>query len=513
MARLGDLLGLGFYPRSEAATPAAEFALAKTTDGPRLAVLADPGAAVLADFEGQASALAGKTLLLGPTSPRNAAALRAHLSWLRPGPLGLRTSAGMGDRLGLATPGHVQAVRAVAAAGGRDIAPIFAQQSIREMTRTGRTPQQVMDDATWGTFQEGWQAGVGADADHLKTTADIDACAAAGFTFFTIDPGEHVDGAADTDDVATLGHKYDALPWLGLETSAAALRAAYVGKRIDVEDRAIAFDDETLLRAAVKYGRAVAHVAAMYRHLDERRKTKDEGVGPLSSVLGQFELEVSVDETDTPTTHAEHLFIARELRRLGVKWVSLAPRYVGRFEKGVDYIGDLDVFERDFAGHAAIARAVGPYKLSLHSGSDKFSIYPIAARLTKGLAHLKTAGTSYLEALRTLAAVDPAFFRELYVFGRERYETDRASYHVSAELSRAPRPEDVAQAQLPALLDQFDAREILHVTFGSVLRTQNADGSFRYYDRFMALLRSNTGAYAANVKAHFIRHLKPFAAV
>ena len=89
---------------------------------------------------------------------------------------------------------------------------------------------------------------VGADADHLKTTADIDACAAAGFTFFTIDPGEHVDGAADTDDAATLGRKYDALPWLGLETSAAALRAAYVGKRIEIEDRAIAYDDATLLR-------------------------------------------------------------------------------------------------------------------------------------------------------------------------------------------------------------------------------------------------------------------------
>lgn len=494
MSNIKRLSGLELYPNSSAAASAAEFALAKTAAGPRLAILAEAGAAVFADFEGETSEQAGKTLLLGPTDPRNAAALRAHLPWLRPAPLGLRTSAGMGDRLGLATPGHVQAVRAV----GGDIAPIFAQQSIREMARTGRTPQQVMDDAAWGVFQEGWQAGVGADADHLKTTADIDACAAAGFTFFTIDPGEHVDAAADTDDAATLGGKYDALPWLNLETSAAALRAAYVGKRIEVEDRIIAYDDETLLRAAVKYGRAVAHVAAMYRHLDAIRTPQS------------VELEVSVDETDTPTTHAEHLFIARELRRLGVKWVSLAPRYVGRFEKGVDYIGDLDAFEADFAGHAAIARAVGPYKLSLHSGSDKFSVYPIAARLTKGLVHLKTAGTSYLEALRTIAALDPAFFRELYIFARERYETDKVSYHVSAQLGRAPRPEDVSQADLPKLLDQFDAREILHVTFGSVLRWPNPDGSLRFYGRFMALLRANGDAYAANLKAHFIRHLTPF---
>jgi hypothetical protein len=271
-------LNLNLLPSSIAATAEAGFGLARTDAGLRLAVLAleqSPGlatiaggrqeaaAALLADFEGETSEQAGKTLLLGPASPRNAAALRRHLPWLRPQPLGLRTSAGLGDRLGLATPGHVQAV---AAAGG-GIAPIFAQQSIREMTRTGRTPQQVMDDATWGVFQEGWQAGVGADADHLKTTADIDACAAAGFTFFTIDPSEHVDAAADTDDAVTLGRKYDALPWLGLETSASALRTAYVGKWLEIEGHEIAFDDETLVRAAVKYGRAVVHVAAMYRHL------------------------------------------------------------------------------------------------------------------------------------------------------------------------------------------------------------------------------------------------------
>ena len=91
--------------------------------------------------------------------------------------------------------------------------PIFAQQSIREMTRTGRTPIEVMDDATWGQFAEGWRGGTGADADHLKTTADIDVCLAAGFAMFTIDPGEHVDSSADTADLAALRAKAGALPW------------------------------------------------------------------------------------------------------------------------------------------------------------------------------------------------------------------------------------------------------------------------------------------------------------
>jgi tagaturonate epimerase len=91
----------------------------------------------------------------------------------------------------------------------------------------------------------------------------------------------------------------------------------------------------------VKYGGAIAHVAAMYRHLESKRVP--------------FELEVSVDETDTPTSHAEHVDVASELRRLGVRWVSLAPRFMGRFEKGVDYIGDVAAFEADLAVHAQIA--------------------------------------------------------------------------------------------------------------------------------------------------------------
>jgi hypothetical protein len=226
-----------------------------------------------------------------------------------------------------------------------------------------------------------------------------------------------------------------------------------------------------------------------------------------------------VDETELPTSHAEHIYIASELRRLGVQWVSLAPRYIGHFEKGVDYIspsgkiGDVEAFEADFAIHAAIARQFGPYKLSLHSGSDKFSVYPVAARQTRGLVHLKTAGTSYLEALHTIASLDPEFFRAIYTFAREHYETDKVSYHVSAQLDRAPLPRAVSDVELPTLLDQFDAREILHHTFGSVLTERDAEGRPRFYDRFMGLLRANREAYATNLERHFLRHLRPFVSI
>jgi hypothetical protein len=472
-------------------TSSADWALARTAAGPRLAILADPGSPHLLDaFKGDTSQAEGRTLMFAPLVPHNAAALRRHLSWLAPRPLGLQTSAGMGDRLGLATVGHVRAMKAV----GLGIAPIFAQQSIREMTRTSRTPQQVMDDATWGTFAGGWHGAVGADADHLKTPADIDSTLAAGFSFFTIDPSAHVDSAADTGTADALRAKFEALPWVDLDDSAASLRARYAGRTLALEEHRITVDEEALLRAAVKYGRAVAHVRRMYAHL-------------VSVSAGRpFDLEVSVDETDTPTTPAEHLYVASEMKRLDIKWVSLAPRFVGRFEKGVDYIGDLGVFEQAFAVHAAIARYAGPYKLSLHSGSDKFSIYGIAARLAHGLVHLKTAGTSYLEALRALSSASPALFRDIYVFARERYETDRQTYHVSAQLDRAPAPAALTDARLPSLLEDFDARQVLHVTFGSVLTDAQLG------PRFRSELIANQAAYDTCLEAHFRRHLEPFAA-
>ncbi len=487
-------LNLQLLPASKVETASVEWALARDGAATKLVIAPKAGAeSALAGFEGDRS----DGVLVGPTSPGNAAALRSRLEWLRPRTLGTQTSAGLGDRLGLATPGHVRAVRRV----GGGIAPIFPQQSIREMARTNRTPIQVMDDATWGMFAEGWKDGTGADADHLKTFEDIDATLAVGFTFFTIDPSAHVDSAADTDDLATLRAKVAALPWAELGDSEASLRQRYVGQSFVVEHLRVAFDEAVVLRAAAKYGKAVSHVAKMSRHL-----LKAAGARPV-------ELEVSVDETDTATTPAEHYWVASELRRLGVAWVSLAPRFVGRFEKGVDYIGDLAELETDVAAHAAIARHFGPYKLSLHSGSDKFSVYPIAARLANGLVHLKTAGTSYLEALRTLAALDASMFRAIYAFARERYDTDKATYHVSAELAKAPSAgaADVPERELPGLLEHVHAREILHVTFGSVLKETNPDGSLRFKDRLFSLLRANPDAYAANLERHFVKHLQPFA--
>src|SRR5262249_10178637 len=131
--------------------------------------------------------------------------------------------------------------------------------------------------------------------------------------------------------------------------------------------------------------------------------------------------------------------------------------------------------------HAAIARHLGPYKLSLHSGSDKLSMYGAFATATNGLFHVKTAGTSYMEGLRVVAMCQPALFREIVDFGRARYDADKATYHVSAVVDAIAAPNQVASdEQLQQLyLERWcdvpagrgftaPGREILHCTFGSV---------------------------------------------
>jgi hypothetical protein len=429
-------------------------------------------------------------------TPENAAILRQMFPWLTPVPMetddgGMITpSFGFGDRLGLATPGHIQALRAVTPDG--EIYPILGQQSVRENARTGRTPQEVMDDAMWGVFQEGWKMPWGADADHLKQVSDLPAFVTSGYTFFTVDPGEHVDSEADTAGEPELVEKIAAQTWGELGTAPLGQKELVYSFQAFCDQAGWRCDTAEVelgaLRAFAKYGRAVIHITKLYRALQELKP-------------GGFDFEVSVDETETPTSLLEHFYIVSELRRLGVRFNSLAPRFPGRFEKGVDYIGDLTTLEPELGRHAAIMRQFGGYRLSLHSGSDKFSIYPLLVKHAGRSVHVKTAGTSYLEALRVAAAFDTGLFRQVLTLARERYTTDRVSYHVSADESRLPDPSTLTDEALPALLDDFHVRQALHVTFGSALNL------FRI--EINQMLKSHAEAYDQGLVKHFKRHLEP----
>ncbi len=409
--------------------------------------------------------------------------------------LGLTPSFGFGDRIGLATPGHIAAMRQA----GQGIAPIYAQQSIREMARTDRTPEQVMDDALQAMSAANCTQKHGADADHLKTHEDVDRTASAGFTFFTIDPSGHVDQQADDYDEATVREKFAAVREVANWTD------TYVGKMIKLPNGTkIDFDELSVLRAAVKYGSAIHEALQLAEYIKKVQTDADR----------DYEIELSVDETDQPTTLAEHYIIAEQCLRQDMKLVSLAPRFLGDFEKGVDFIGDLTSLEQSLHDHAAIAEQLGPYKISLHSGSDKVSMYTALARATQGRFHVKTAGTSYLEALRVVAIHQPALFREICEFSRDRYNTDRATYHVHATLENVPAPANLDDLKLlQSYLERWEdvptgkgfteaGRQILHCTFGSVLTDQ------RFGTAVKQCLADNLDTYTEVLALHFAKHLE-----
>jgi tagaturonate epimerase len=413
--------------------------------------------------------------------------------------LGLAPSFGFGDRIGLATPGHVEAMQR----SGNGIEPIFPQQSIREMTRTQRTARQVMDDALNGARAAGWEGRIGADADHLKTSADVDVTAAVGFSFFTIDPSDDVDQKADDYTEAALREKFesarDSAPWYD----------SYLGKSVELATGAkIELSVEACMRAAVKYGPAIKRALAMGDYIKSVHDTKGR----------DYEIELSVDETDQPTTLAEHYIIADQCLKGGMKLVSLAPRFIGDLEKGIDYKGDVAALETSLNDHAAIAELLGPYKLSLHSGSDKLSMYAALARATKGRFHVKTAGTSYLEALRVVARHDEALFRRIVQFGRSRYDVDKATYHVSATNEAVPTGEGADARKLEQIYLECWAdvpqgvgftepgRQILHCTFGSTLTDPELGPAVR------SVLESHPDTYTEVLADHFSRHLEALAA-
>ena len=173
----------------------------------------------------------------------------------------------------------------------------------------------------------------------------------------------------------------------GLYTPSPELESIYAGKSFEIRpDITLSFDARSYKEAAVIYGAALDFIEDMYA---------------LYIQNGNRDFEISIDETSAPTTPAQHFFVANELARRGVKFDALAPRFCGEFRAGIDYIGDLKKFEAEFAVHAAIA-AKFDYKLSIHCGSEKFSVLPMIGKLSRGRFHIKTSGTSWLEAMKMI---------------------------------------------------------------------------------------------------------------
>lgn len=430
-------------------------------------------------FVGEPVKLARVEYIKAPLTHENAALLREMFPFCAPRRvLAEPMTVGLGDRLGIAGTAHCRLLNAYP-----EFVPVFAQQSMRELDLTGRSYEEVLDAATFAVFRAGYRGGFGADGDHLKTIADIQSALGLGYTMITLDVSDFIDKAAAAMSEAEL---------LAADDRNDERGALYAGKTFRAEGHEIFISRAEYLRARLLYDRALDFAEQVWRECFAGRETAD--------------LEISVDETDTETTPAQHWYVASELVRRGVRFQTLAPRFPGEFQKGVDYIGDAQAFAQGFGVHAAIARSFG-YKLSVHSGSDKFSVFPAVAAAAQGRFHLKTAGTNWLCAMRVVAEAQPALYREIHAFALAHFSEAQKYYKVTTDLSKIPPLDSLSDGALPSLFDQNDCRQLIHITYGLILQAKTTDGAYRFRDRLYACWRENRADYAKALRAHIGRHL------
>ena len=462
------------YPDSINSVNNATLAMIKLDDQDILLVIGEQP-----EFRGVKCAINDSTLYFCALSHENAESLRELLSFTAPSPLcdkGL--TFGVGDRLGVAAPGHIKAFKEYEAY------PVFAQQSLRELGFTGRDYEMIVDVATWAVFREGYKRQWGADGDHLKTVEWVKKALESGCTMITADVSDHIANqfTAFTDE--QIIKRYEKLPFEYRKR----IESEYLDKayELDIGDT-VFFSKESLCRTALIYVNAIEYAKTLYEACLCTNKA--------------FDFEFSIDETLTPTTPQAHIFVASETIKKGVVISSLAPRFVGEFQKGIDYIGDITEFKKAFITHAAIARRFG-YRISVHSGSDKFSVFPIVGRETKGRFHIKTSGTNWLCALEVIAQTSPQLFLRLCHKARSAFDKARSFYHVTPDMSRLSDIEQMGNDELIHVLDNKDDRRILHITYGEILNDQSLG------DEFRETLNKNIENYYDVLYRHIGRHLE-----
>ncbi len=380
---------------------------------------------------------------------------------------------------------------------GIDVVPVW-NKSNREHTFVGSEPQSVFDAAQAAVEVLGWDHGWHVDADHirLETVDRFMNCS----DFFTLDVADSIGQPAAAADVQAFVDRHpELIGTLRIE----GVSTPFTTTRAEVE------------RVAAKYLLAVQDAGKIYRQIAAQKGE------------AKFIAEVSMDETDTPQTPPELLIILAAIADEKVRAQTIAPKFTGRFNKGVDYVGDLAQFEREFNDDlAVIAHAVKQYglpanlKLSVHSGSDKFSLYPIIrralARTGAGL-HLKTAGTTWLEELIGLAEAGGdglALAKEIYAYALAHVDELCAPYASVIDIDRAQLPSAATVnawtgPQLASAIrhlpghPEFNAhvRQLLHVSFKLA-----AKAGARYLDP----LKANEEIVGKQVTENiYERHMRP----
>ena len=406
-----------------------------------------------------------------------------------------KNSLGMGDRFAHQGKAQLQAV-IQAQKRGIELSPVW-NKSNREHTIIHSEPISVRREAEAAVAALGWTGPFHVDADHINlgtVNRFIEAS-----DFYTIDVADFSGKAADPAD---------------LEKFAEASRKYLGPLSIPGLNHPLTVDGAMVEKAARKFLWAMQEAGRIYRHI---AKAKGE----------DFITEVSVDETDEPQTPVELLLILLMLAREKVPCQTIAPKFTGRFNKGVDYVGELARFEKEFDENLCVVRfAISEFglpdtlKLSVHSGSDKFSLYPIINRLLKqhgAGVHLKTAGTTWLEEVIGLAEAGGAglqIAKELYAEALGHVDELCAPYAAVIDIDRAKLPSTTTAAgwnkgQFVAALrhDQTNPaynphlRQLLHVGYKMAAKMG---------PRYLAALQEFEPFVAKNVTENlYQRHLKP----
>jgi hemerythrin superfamily protein len=421
-----------------------------------------------------------------PLVTANRLVLNKYFDYTVPRAFGTQSATlGLGDRLGIASSGHIKTVM------GKDVHPILAQQSIREITLTNRDYNDVLNGAVFAVFQEGYKDGFGADGDHLKVEADIKMSLDLGFTMITLDCSDKIDNSVEKISAAEREAKYNQLP----EATRKHYESRYLDKTFEVAGNSMTFDKDTLIINVLIYGAAVdfmEHVFTTY----------------IKNLGREVDFEISIDETPSPTAPEAHFFVAKELYSRGVTVYSMAPRFIGEFQKGIDYIGDIAQFEKEMVIHAGLADDFG-YKLSIHSGSDKFSVFPIIGKYTKGRFHVKTAGTNWLEAVRTIAQIKPDLYRRMHKYALDHFQEAAAYYHVTTDLSKIADIDQVKDADLAhTFMNEDNARQLIHITYGILLQAKDAQGKSLFADEFFRTLSEHEEDYEQALIKHIGKHIE-----
>ena len=437
------------------------------------------------DFEAQATMDdRDSTLLVGELNEHNNDALAKRFQWIRPtSRRNYKYTFGLGDRLGNASNAHLRLFK------GRGIMPVLAQQSIRELVLMHRTNTDVFQSASWAVFEEGFTYGWGADGDHVKTPYEVDYAVKIGCSMITLDCTDEINNDIVELNDDDLDQRFNQLD----PDQIKYFNDTYLNKTFDLGDgRSVKFTKHDVEESALTFYDAILFATTIYNKF----------VVPYN-----LDFEISMDETPYQTTNPNHYFFANELNRRGITPVTMAPRFYGEFQKAIDYIGDTERFEREYVIHEAIAEHFG-YKLSIHSGSDKLSVYEIIGRVSKQHGwHVKTAGTNWLEALRVIAHKDPKFMLELYKFSYENLDDVKDFYVFNAQTNgTAPKPEDMNTENVMDLLDDDDARQILHTMYGSIMNLKH-NYHYVYRDKLWNILLKNQALYDRYLNIHIAEHL------